>query len=172
MRQYALLDLHKKSISCIQSLNHTVSTHSRNNTMASFIGKFLMYKPTRRAFAVSSGSWTGQAANKVRPCLVIGVDTNGKVALAPLTSAHLDPTTGSYQAKQGVRSFFDVVRQSANGHLIVDHGPLESHSPHQQTDNCRPAEYLPYLALSYRRQRQGDCSATSRSQAVICVGSG
>ncbi|KAG1760219.1 hypothetical protein EDD22DRAFT_781497 [Suillus occidentalis] len=52
-------------------------------------GDVVMYKPTRTIFAVSSGSWTGNPANKTRPCVVVhcpGDETSPIVA--PLCGAH------------------------------------------------------------------------------------
>ncbi|TFK54773.1 hypothetical protein OE88DRAFT_1732076 [Heliocybe sulcata] len=54
---------------------------------SNLLGKFVLYKPTRKAFAVSSGSWTGNPANKVRPCLVVGLSLAGNPVLAPCLGA-------------------------------------------------------------------------------------
>ncbi|KAL0945788.1 hypothetical protein HGRIS_012076 [Hohenbuehelia grisea] len=47
--------------------------------------------PTRAAFAISSASWTGQPAMKMRPCLVTGInENNGELVIAPFCGAHFD----------------------------------------------------------------------------------
>ncbi|KAL0948064.1 hypothetical protein HGRIS_010688 [Hohenbuehelia grisea] len=68
------------------------------------IGKFVMAKPTRQAFAISSASWTGRPASKERPCLVTGVTKAGEVAIAPVCGAHYDSKTKDWIARPGMDS--------------------------------------------------------------------
>jgi hypothetical protein len=51
-------------------------------------GDIVMYKPTRIYLAISSGSWTGNPAQKKRPCAVIYVDQHTTIPIvAPLCGA-------------------------------------------------------------------------------------
>lgn len=52
------------------------------------VGDIVMYKPTRIYLAISSGSWTGNPAQKKRPCVVIYVDQHTTIPIvAPLCGA-------------------------------------------------------------------------------------
>lgn len=60
------------------------------------IGTFVLYRPTRVAFAVSSGSWSNMPANKYRPCLVHDLSQREKYVIIPLLGAIKDSSTNTY----------------------------------------------------------------------------
>ncbi|KAF7437566.1 hypothetical protein PC9H_004408 [Pleurotus ostreatus] len=66
----------------------------------SLLGKFVLAIPTRTAFAISSGSWTGLPANKVRPCLVTGFTESNQAILAPLCGAVYDKKRDTWDPRE------------------------------------------------------------------------
>lgn len=52
-----------------------------------FVGDVVMFKPTRATFAITSGSWTGNPANKKRPCVVVDFDSTNLPIVTPLCGA-------------------------------------------------------------------------------------
>jgi hypothetical protein len=56
-------------------------------------GNFVLLSPRRHAFAISSGSLSGQPSNKERPCLFVGYTNRGNAAIVPLCGAHFDRTS-------------------------------------------------------------------------------
>ncbi|KAG1738704.1 hypothetical protein EDB19DRAFT_1877166 [Suillus lakei] len=99
------------------------------------VGDVVMYKPTRTIFAVSSGSWTGNPANKTRPCVVVSYNSDAtSPILAPLCGARYT-TVGWTRRNEMIADWWHPVRFANTSLPIPPDGAAVQRQPITLTHN-------------------------------------